>query len=300
MKAKKKKTLAQKNAIAGYLFILPFIIGFIAFLGYPLIESIQMSLSEVTVGNGGFSMRFIGINNFKKAFTVDPEFNRFLTESISSMLYKVPATLVFSFFVALLLNQEFKGRGFVRAIFFLPVILSSGVIVGLEYNNTLLQGMEDVVKESGSNSSITATLQTILDTGGMGSKFFGYVFDILDSVYDIAIAAGIQIIIFLSGLQTISTSMYEAAKIEGCTAWESFWKITFPMVSSLILVNIVYSIIDFLIRTDNEVMEKINKTMSMQMDYGFSSAMAWSYFLCVMGIIAVVSLILSKKVYYYE
>ncbi len=300
MKAKKKKTLAQKNAIAGYLFILPFIIGFIAFLGYPLIESIQMSLSEVTVGNGGFSMRFIGINNFKKAFTVDPEFNRFLTESISSMLYKVPATLVFSFFVALLLNQEFKGRGFVRAIFFLPVILSSGVIVGLEYNNTLRQGMEDVVKESGSNSSITATLQTILDTGGMGSKFFGYVFDILDSVYDIAIAAGIQIIIFLSGLQTISTSMYEAAKIEGCTAWESFWKITFPMVSSLILVNIVYSIIDFLIRTDNEVMEKINKTMSMQMDYGFSSAMAWSYFLCVMGIIAVVSLILSKKVYYYE
>lgn len=300
MKAKKKKTLAQKNAIAGYLFILPFIIGFIAFLGYPLIESIQMSLSEVTVGNGGFSMRFIGINNFKKAFTVDPEFNRFLTESISSMLYKVPATLVFSFFVALLLNQEFKGRGFVRAIFFLPVILSSGVIVGLEYNNTLLQGMEDVVKESGSNSSITATLQTILDTGGMGSKFFGYVFDILDSVYDIAIAAGIQVIIFLSGLQTISTSMYEAAKIEGCTAWESFWKITFPMVSSLILVNIVYSIIDFLIRTDNEVMEKINKTMSMQMDYGFSSAMAWSYFLCVMGIIAVVSLILSKKVYYYE
>ena len=300
MKAKKKKTLAQKNAIAGYLFILPFIIGFIAFLGYPLIESIQMSLSEVTVGNGGFSMRFIGINNFKKAFTVDPEFNRFLTESISSMLYKVPATLVFSFFVALLLNQEFKGRGFVRAIFFLPVILSSGVIVGLEYNNTLLQGMEDVVKESGGNSSITATLQTILDTGGMGSKFFGYVVDILDSVYDIAIAAGIQIIIFLSGLQTISTSMYEAAKIEGCTAWESFWKITFPMVSSLILVNIVYSIIDFLIRTDNEVMEKINKTMSMQMDYGFSSAMAWSYFLCVMGIIAVVSLILSKKVYYYE
>ena len=248
MKAKKKKTLAQKNAIAGYLFILPFIIGFIAFLGYPLIESIQMSLSEVTVGNGGFSMRFIGINNFKKAFTVDPEFNRFLTESISSMLYKVPATLVFSFFVALLLNQEFKGRGFVRAIFFLPVILSSGVIVGLEYNNTLLQGMEDVVKESGGNSSITATLQTILDTGGMGSKFFGYVFDILDSVYDIAIAAGIQIIIFLSGLQTISTSMYEAAKIEGCTAWESFWKITFPMVSSLILVNIVYSIIDFLIQ----------------------------------------------------
>lgn len=300
MKKKKKKTLAQKNAIAGYLFILPFIIGFIAFLGYPLIESIQMSFCDVTVGNGGFTMKFNGIANFKKAFTVDPEFNRLLTESITGMIYKVPATLVFSFFIALLLNQDFKGRGFVRAIFFLPVILSSGVIVGLEYNNTLLQGMEDVVQSSANNSSITATLQSILDTGGMGSRFFGYVFDIVDGVYDIAIASGIQIIIFLSGLQTISTSMYEAAKIEGCTAWESFWKITFPMVSSLILVNIVYSIIDFLIRTDNEVMEKINETMSMQMDYGFSSAMAWSYFVCVMAIIGVVSLIISKKVYYYE
>ncbi|MBQ9120546.1 MAG: sugar ABC transporter permease [Lachnospiraceae bacterium] len=297
---KKRKTLAQKNAIAGYLFILPFIIGFLAFLAYPLIESLQMSFCKVTVEVGGFNKEFIGLANFKKAFTVDPEFTRLLTESLSSMAYRVPATLIFSFFVALLLNQDFKGRGFVRAIFFLPVILSSGVIVGLEYNNTLLQGMEDVVQESGGNSSITATLQAILDTGGVGSKFFGYVFDILDSVYDVAIASGIQIIIFLSGLQTISSSMYEAAKIEGCTAWESFWKITFPMVSSLILVNIVYSIIDFLIRTDNEVMEKINDTMMPMMDYGFSSAMAWSYFVIVMAVVGVISLIVSKKVYYYE
>ncbi len=299
-RVKKKKTLAQKNAIAGYLFILPFIIGFLAFLAYPLLESLQMSFCDVRVGVGGFDMKFNGIANFNKAFRVDAEFNRLLTESLSNMAYRVPATLIFSFFVAILLNQDFKGRGFVRAIFFLPVILSSGVIVGLEYNNTLLQGMEDVVAKSGSDSSITATLQAILDTGGIGSKFFGYVFDIVDGVYDVAIASGIQIIIFLSGLQTISTSMYEAAKIEGCTAWESFWKITFPMVSSLILVNIVYSIIDFLIRTDNEVMEKINDTMSRQMDYGFSSAMAWSYFVIVMAIVGVISLIISKKVYYYE
>lgn len=299
-KKKKKMTLAQKNSIAGYQFILPFIVGFVAFLAYPLFQSMYMSFCNVTVGAGGFTMEFNGLANYKRAFTLDAEFNRLLTESLSNMAYRVPATLVFSFFVALLLNQEFKGRGVVRAIFFLPVILSSGVIVGLEFNNTLLQGMEDVVQSSANTSSVTSTLQSILDTGGSGSKFFQYVFDIVDSVYDVAIASGIQIIIFLSGLQTISTSMYEAAKIEGCTAWESFWKITFPMVSSLILVNIVYSIIDFLIRTDNKVMEKINDTMSRQMDYGFSSAMAWSYFLCVMGIIGVVSFIISKKVYYYE
>jgi ABC-type sugar transport system permease subunit len=299
-KRKKKMTLASKNAVAGYLFILPFIIGFILFLAYPLIESVQMSFCNVKIGVGGFTKVFNGIANYRKAFTVDPTFNRLLVESIEGMAYKVPATLVFSFFIALLLNQNFKGRGMVRAIFFLPVILSSGVLVGLEYQNTLLQGMEDVIKQSSNDSSITTTLESILNTGGIGSRFFGYVFDMVDGVYDIAISSGIQIIIFLSGLQTVSDSMYEAAKIEGATAWESFWKITFPMVSSLILVNVIYSIVDYLIKTDNEVMQKINDTMITQMDYGFASAMAWSYFTCVVLIIAVVSLIISKKVYYYE
>lgn len=170
-KKKKKMTLAQKNSIAGYLFILPFIVGFVAFLAYPLFQSMYMSFCNVTVGAGGFTMEFSGLANYKRAFTLDAEFNRLLTESLSNMAYRVPATLVFSFFVALLLNQEFKGRGVVRAIFFLPVILSSGVIVGLEYNNTLLQGMEDVVQSSANTSSVTSTLQSILDTGAAVRNF---------------------------------------------------------------------------------------------------------------------------------
>lgn len=300
-KKKKNMTLAQKRSILGYAFVSPFIIGFLFFMLRPLLESLRMAFSEVviSVGNGGFLMKFNGIENFKKAFLVDPEFTRLLTEEISSMLIDVPATLIFSFFVALILNQSFKGRGFVRAIFFLPVILSSGVLVGLEYNNTLLQGMEDIIKSSG-DSSITNVLQSILITDGMGSKFMEVLFDIVDHVYDIAISSGIQIVIFLSGLQTISKSMYEAADIEGCTAWESFWKITFPMVSSTILVNLVYTIIDCFIRTDNEVMSKISDTMMIKMDYGFSSAMAWVYFGAVMVIIAVFSAIVSKGVYYYD
>ena len=116
-KKKKKMTLAQKNSIAGYLFILPFIVGFVAFLAYPLFQSMYMSFCNVTVGAGGFTMEFSGLANYKRAFTLDAEFNRLLTESLSNMAYRVPATLVFSFFVALLLNQEFKGRGVVRAIF---------------------------------------------------------------------------------------------------------------------------------------------------------------------------------------
>ena len=146
---------------------------------------------------------------------------------------------------------------------------------------------------------ITANLQEILSNSGMGSRFLETVYDILNSVYEVVLSSGIQIIIFLSGLQAIPISMYEAAKIEGCSAWESFWKITLPMVSSIILVNVIYTIIDFFMRTDSQVMDKIRTSM-IRLDYGFSSAMAWVYFLAVIVIIAVFSAITSRWVYYYE
>jgi len=127
-----------------------------------------------------------------------------------------------------------------------------------------------------------------------------YIFRIINQIYDIAMASGIQIIIFLSALQTIPLSMFEAAKIEGATSWECFWKITFPMVSPLILVNVVYSVVDYFIRTDNRVMEKIRVTLMQRMEYGFSTAMAWVYFLAVIVIIGIAMSLISKKVYYYE
>ncbi|MCI8307446.1 MAG: sugar ABC transporter permease [Lachnospiraceae bacterium] len=300
---KRKTTLAVKNAVAGYLFILPFIIGFIMFLVIPLVQSLRMSVSSVTINpsEGGFMMDFVKFANFNEAINVDPKFKILLIENLRTMLLDLPATLIFSFFVALLLNQSFKGRGFVRAIFFMPVILSSGVIVGLEFNNALLADMKDVIADTSNASSITTVLQDMLVAeGSQSSGIFEYVFELIDSVYDIAIRSGIQIIIFLSGLQTISTSMFEAAKIEGCTAWECFWKITLPMVSSLILVNIIYTIIDFFCRSDNEVMEYISQTMIGNLKYDLSAAMAWIYFVCCMAIIGIISLIISKKVYYYE
>ena len=299
---KKKKTLAFKNAVAGYLFILPFILGFSLFMVVPLISSLRMTFNDVTpVAGEGVKMTWVGIKNYKDAFTVDPDFVPYLLSELLRMVVNTPATLIFSFFIALLLNQNFKGRGFVRAIFFLPVILSSGVIVGIEYNNELLNDMKDMISETSNDASVTGVLESILVTSDSSpmSKMFQYVFDIINKVYDIAIASGIQIIMFLSALQTISPSMFEAAKIEGCTAWESFWKITFPMVSSMILVNVVYTVIDFFLKTDNQVMTKISEEVG-KLSYGFSSAMAWIYFLCVILILGIVSLIISKRVYYYE
>jgi len=305
-KKKKQRNLRRRNAITGYFFISPFILGFLVFLLKPMIESFRMSLSNVTLaaaqGGTGYIMEPIKgwkNTNYYKAFAHDPYFNERLTTSLRDMAVQVPAILVFSFFIALILNQEFKGRGFVRVIFFLPVILSSGVIVGIEYNNALMNDMKDLIKESGEGVSITATLETILRTTGIGGKVLEPVFEIIGKVYDVALASGIQIVIFISGLQTVSTSMYEAAKIEGCTAWESFWKITFPLVSSMILVNLVYTTVDFLMRTDNQVMTLITDKAS-DMFYGLSTAMAWSYFGIVAAVLGILAAIISKKVYYYE
>ena len=308
-KKRKARNLRRRNAIAGYLFISPFIVGFLLFLVKPMIESFRMSLSKVIIaasqkeGGNGFIMERITTwkeSNYYRAFFYDPDYKNRLVDSLKNMAIQVPAIIVFSFFIALILNQEFKGRGFVRAIYFLPVILSSGVIVGLEYNNTLMSGMKDVIAESGDGFSITASLETILRTTGIGGKILDPVFKIIEGVYDVALASGIQIVIFISGLQTVSTSMYEAAKIEGCTAWESFWKITFPLVSSMILVNLVYTTVDFLMRTDNQVMDLITLKVNPQMEYGLSAAMAWSYFAIVAAVLGILAAIISKKVYYYE
>ncbi|MBS5957759.1 MAG: sugar ABC transporter permease [Clostridiales bacterium] len=300
MKRKKFKGLQKRKTISGYLFIMPFIIGFLVFMVKPFFQSLYMSFCNVKVGSSGFELIYGGIVNYLRAFTVDIEYNKLLTTEITRMSYNSVAIMVFSFFAAMILNQEFKGRAFVRAIFFLPVILSSGVVLGIEYNNTLLAGMQDEIQRSAGGTSITSAIQNILTINGIGSSLFELVFKIVDGVYDVAIASGIQIIIFLSGLQTISSNMYEAAAIEGCTRWESLWKITFPMISPLFLVNWIYTIIDFCMRSDNKVMEKISKTMIVDLNYGFASSMAWVYFGIVIVIIAISSLIISKGVYYYE
>lgn len=302
MKRQKNKLagLQKRKAISGYLFVAPFIVGFLMFMVRPFFNSLYMSFCKVNTGAGEFSMNWVGMFNYNYIFKVDPDYSRLLIEEISRMCIYSVAIMVFSFFVALILNQKFKGRALVRAVFFLPVILASGVMLGLEENNSLMSNLQATVQTSVEGISVTGALQEVLRTAGVGVKAYEKVFEVIDNIYDVAISSGIQIIIFLSGLQTISSSMYEAADIEGCTKWESLWKITFPMVSSLFLVNWIYTIIDFCMRSDNKVIDKIQDTMKMKLDYGFASAMSWVYFLIVIAIVGISSLIISRRVYYYE
>ncbi len=302
MKKQKNKLagLQKRKAIAGYLFISPFILGFLLFMLKPMFQSLYMSFCNVTLGAGSVTMDWIGIKNYFDAFRTDPDYMRMLGETFLQMILYSLGIIVFSFFVALILNQEFKGRALVRAVFFLPVIISSGIILGLEENNQLMSQIATTVDASVSNINITAGLQEILRTTGVGVKAYEWVFEIIENIYDIAIASGIQIIIFLSGLQTISSSMYEAADIEGCTKWESLWKITFPMISSIFLVNWIYTVVDYSMRSDNDVMDKIQTVLTVQLNYGLSSAMAWAYFVVVTAFIGITSFFISKGVYYYD
>lgn len=293
-------SMRKKRAITGYLFILPFLIGFFAFVAGPLITSLRMSFSSVSLDSAsGFTLKYIGIGNYLKALAIDKDFNRLLWESVKSLLVDVPCIILFSLIIAVLLNRKFPGRSAVRAIFFMPVILASGVVLGMEKSNTLLNGVQELQK-SASDTTITTALQNLL-LGAMGQNaFVDIILNIINHLYEIVISSSIQTVIFLSALQTINPSIYEAAEMEGCSQWECFWKITIPMVSPMILVNWIYTIVDRFVRADNQVMQKILDTMNITLDYGFSSAMAWIYCIAMLALIGISTLIISRMVYYYD
>ncbi len=296
---RKLKTIAQRRARTGYLFILPFIIGFLLFMIKPMLQSLLMSFNNVKLIPGqGFELTWMGTDNYHNALQVDPYFNQYLVDEISRMAINTIATLVLSFVIAVILNQEFKGRTLARAIFFLPVILSSGVLPGIESQNEFYNMMAGVAEsvEGAAGINLSAQLQNLLQVSGVGSGVFDVVFQMIDSIYDIVMASGIQIIVFLTGLQAISPSLYEAADVEGCSAWESFWKITFPMVSPLLLVNCIYTIVDFFMKNDNRVMERISTVMYSDFNFGVSSAMSWIYFGVSLGFILVSSFIITRAV----
>lgn len=313
-------TMKAKRSISGYLFILPFIIGFVVFMAAPLFMSLEMSFSQVNVSANGFEIipyfgiaegktissvmaeggigavlvDLLGLDNYKYALTIDPQFNQYLVEEITKILTHTIAIIVVSFVIALLLNQEFKGRAFVRAIFFLPVILSSGVLVTLETDNDLMQGIQSLISDQ-SPFTVTDSMMEILKLTGLGGDLLDVVFDLIAEVYDIVMGSGIQIVVFLSGLQNVPASLYEAADVEGCSKWEAFWMITFPMVSPLLIVNIIYTIVDFYTRMSSDLSDLLSDNL-LNFHYDRVAAMNWIYFGLTLVIIAVSTLILSKGV----
>ena len=306
-KAKKRKvaSLDKKKARAGWVFVLPFVIGFLL-VYLPIIwNSIYMSFHSLNiVTGGGYTLEFVGLKNYSDALVEDPLFVQTLVEGLKELVFDVPAILIFSLFMAVLLNQKMAGRAVFRAIFFIPVILSTGIMESIEGQNILGTMMEGSGSVDGSEQSTANEIVSVMDVEQLfysmkiGKGLVEYVVKMINEIYDIVNRSGVQMLIFLAGLQSISPAIYEACRIDGCTSWETFWKITFPMISPMILVNAVYTIIDSFTTDSNSVMKYINQVYQGSDGQVLSSAMAWMYFLIVMLILAAVAGIFSAFVFY--
>lgn len=307
MKNKKKLTLLQKRSLSGYLFILPWFVGFLVFYVRSLFMTVQFSFNELTIDtlNGGYILEAVGLDNFIYAFRVHGTFKQILTTSVMNMLIDVPLITFFSLFMAMLLNKKFPGRGIVRAIFFLPVILNAGAITAaMDLSAAMMQGgISTQAAEVTTSASNTIAFDIDYLIGmfmsfGLPASLLDYIIAAVARINDIIEASGVQIIIFIAALQSIPGSMYEVAKIEGATGYETFWKVTFPMVMPHIITNVVYTIVDSF--TESDVVELAYDVAFDQFNYGLSSVFSLVSTIITCIILVVVCSWISKKTFYYN
>ncbi len=288
-------TLEKKRNLVGLIFVLPFIIGFLLFFLVPLGESVVYTFHKLTFSEvGGFDMTFLGFGNFVTAFTEDAQFNRILVDTLVGMLAKMPFILFFSYFIALILNQKFKGRLVARVIFFLPVIMGANVILKMEQTDFMM-GVLGAAAEDGTAQTTTGVLVDVLAQASIPQQFLDYIVSGIEQSASIIKESSIQILIFLSALQAIPGNLYEASNVEGATAWESFWKITFPLMLPTLLINIVYTVIDSYSSKLNGLIEYTSNLAVVGGGYGLAAAMNWVYLLCIAVILLVAFGLLAKR-----
>ena len=297
-------SLDKRKARNGWLFVLPFLLGII-FIYLPIIfDSIWFSMNKIGyIKYGGMSLTFVGFEHYNEALFKDTTFVQKLVEGIKQLIFDIPAIVIFALFIAVILNQKMLGRAAFRAIFFVPVIIATGLMDSINATDVLADQMgsgEGI--DTGSGSSATTEIVSALDIQMLfadmkvGTEIVTYVTGLVNDIYDIINRSGVQMLIFLAGLQSISPAIYEACKIEGATAWETFWKITFPMISPMILVNAIYTIIDSFTSNANVVMSYISDKFDV--NQVLASAMSWIYFIVIMLIIAAFVGIASAFIFY--
>ena len=316
-KRRKSASLDKKKARAGWLFVLPFLIGFIVIYLPILFESLRSSLFyEVTI-DGKRTEVFNSFKSYYEAFFHNKtgDFAQTLFAGIGDIVLDIPMILFFSLFMAVLLNQKMAGRAAFRAIFFVPVILSTGIITAIDASAVLdsmssTDGIDDGSGESAAGQLVDAVdMQKLFSGVSVTEGMMSYVMNAINDIFNIVNRSGVQMLIFLAGLQSISPAIYESVQIDGATSWETFWKITFPMISPMILVNAVYTVIDAF-TNDNAVMRYIKSVSIAEpiivngesvpgvKSFAISAAMSWIYFLIVIIILAAVAGLLSGFVFY--
>ncbi|MEG6611449.1 sugar ABC transporter permease [Pseudoclostridium thermosuccinogenes] len=307
-KKRRRLSMEQKRDLKGWIFVSPFVLGFLVLFVWIFIDSFRFSFMNVQLqSQGGYTTTFIGWKNYLKMLTIDPDFNRQLIGSVQDMLLDTPIIVMFSLFIAVVLNQKMKGRTFFRAVFFIPVILATGIIERADMSNSIMNAYQNIqgidtgmaqlheaTTELFSRRELVFYMQRIFD---FSPTLMNMTVGAASNIYSVVNNSGVQILIFLAGLQAISPSIYEAAYMEGCSGWECFWKITFPMISPLILVNVIYSIVDSFTGSSNQVMNSITASMRGG-QYGEAAAKAWMYFLVAAVFITLISFVVSRFVFY--
>lgn len=281
------KLLSNKKTI-GYFFILPWIIGFLVFTIIPIGYSIYLSFNDVTITATGIETSWIGVANFTRVITEDMDFIRLVGDFFIETIISVPLIIILALVMALLLNQKVKGRGFFRTIFFLPVIINSGPVLNM------LIDLELTSIPALQNYDFFWTLQA-----ASGNIFVDVLLFVLNNFILFLWLAGVQILIFLAALQKTDVGIYEAARIDGASTWEIFWRITLPGLMPMILVNIIYTTVMYSMSALNQITDHISANMfRLDTGFGYTSALSWIYFIIILitlGLLVVGFLVFERK-----
>lgn len=285
-----------KRKLSGFLYVLPFLIGFFLCFAIPLFNTFMYSMNNVSINdNGGMKFTFNGIQNYIDLFTTEltsdaQTMARLFTEQNMSILTNTPLIVIFSLFMALLANLKFKGRGVVRVIFFLPIILGLDVVIDMLAITT---GGEWAQQSTGlfSNSYVSDFLMHYTDIpNSVLLPIIGYV----DKIFDVLSQSGVQTLIFLAGLQSISPSLYEVAKIEGATAYETFWKVTIPSIIHITVFITIYTVVDLFLASP--ISEEAYSLAFTHSKIGIGSALSVVYIFNVSLVLGLIMLLLRKVV----
>ena len=302
-RTKKRMKLSTRRAWFGALCVSPFILGFLTMTMSPILLYIVIGFHKVMSGDNGIALISVGWQNYIDLFYTEVDFLENVASSLGNMFLNGLFIVIFSLLIATVLNQRFRGRGFARAVLFLPVVIASGV-AAMCMNDSLVDSAWAALMTVASSDSLDPERFNLIDEFltmvglSFGESFFQLLNDLIARFYTIVLSSGVQILIFLAGLQTISPSLYEAANIDGATAWESYWRITFPMISPMILVNAVYTVIDQLNNTDNIIINTLYQYSGEGTKYGLSSAMGTVYFSLVFLAMGIVFFFISRFVVY--
>ena len=293
----KNLSLDKRMAKHGWVFISPLVIGFVVFYVDILLQSLRFAFSEVTPGDGMVNTAFAGLTHFHRALFVENDFVRSVVQSAWQTLYSVPLVIIFSLFVATLLSRKLPGRSLFRAIFFIPAVLVTGAIASSTSGNALSNVMNEM---GGITTGATADtfriedLQSLFGAAVLNDGLFSYILSAINNIFNVIKQCGVQILIFISGLQAINPSVYEAASIEGANGWDCYWKITFPLIGPMILVNAVYTVVDSFTAANNQIMTMVNDLGVAQI--GYASAIAWMYFVLILLVLLIVVVFLKLTV----